>query len=141
MLLGEHFYLDKQKKEIRSLIEDGYPFFRGDIVLEQDLALKNPNVVLSIPGRFQELEVSIFEQPIGKLLWKQELDLSPFAKIGHNKITLTLTVSNRNLLGPFHADEEEPLAVGPYIFEMDGLWEDGRSTHYRPSYSFVKTIL
>ena len=141
VLLGEHFYLDKQKKEIRSLIEDGYPFFRGDIVLEQDLALKKPNVVLSIPGRFQELEVSIFEQPIGKLLWKQELDLSPFAKIGHNKLTLTLTVSNRNLLGPFHADEEEPLAVGPYIFEMDGLWEDGRSTHYRPSYSFVKTIL
>lgn len=141
VLLGEHFYLDKQKKEIHSLIEDGYPFFRGDIVLEQDLELKNPNVVLSIPGRFQELEVSLSGHSLGKLLWKQELDLSPFAKCGHNPLRLTLTVSNRNLLGPFHCQEEEPIAISPNHFEMDGLWQDGRSAYYRPSYSFVKTIV
>ena len=50
---------------------------------------------------------------------------------------LELIVSNRNLLGPHHAMDEEPEFVGPFTYVMSGTWKDGKSTIYRDSYSFV----
>ena len=61
--------------------------------------------------------------------------------IGENEIEITLTVGNRNLLGPFHTQEYEPTSIGPYSFERLGTWTNGKSSILRESYSFVKTLI
>ena len=75
-------------------------------------------------------------------MFKYKLDLSKHLKIGKNKIRLALSISNRNLLGVHHNNEEEPSAMGPYSFERFGTWdENGKSPFYKERYSFVKTII
>ena len=77
----------------------------------------------------------------GRLMFGKRMDISKLLKKGENEIELVLTVGNRNWLGPFHTQEEEPLGVGPYSFERLGTWKDGKSSILRETYSFVKTIL
>ncbi len=69
------------------------------------------------------------------------LDLSAVLKKGENKLRLTLTVGNRNLLGPFHTIEGEPGFVGPDTFERFGTWQNGKSKYYSDKYTFVKSII
>lgn len=141
ILLGEHFYLAEQKREIRSLIEDGFPFFRGDIDLIEHLDSPTKEGVLEVLDRFQLLEVKLNGVNLGKMMFSSYLDLSKALQVGGNEVRLTLTISNRNLLGPFHTLAQEDLGVGPYSFERTGTWKDGVSSILRPSYSFVKSIL
>ena len=75
------------------------------------------------------------------MLFDSELDLTEYLKKGENEIEITLTVGNRNLLGPFHTEEEEPFAVGPYTFERFGTWTNGKSEYVKDYYAFVKTIV
>ncbi len=48
---------------------------------------------------------------------------------------------NRNLLGPFHTEEQENVAVGPHTFERLGTWKNGKSEYVKDYYAFVKTIV
>ena len=60
-------------------------------------------------------------------------------KNGENEAEITLYSGNRNLLGPHHyLYREEPLAVGPETFELQGTWKNGVSSKERANYSFVK---
>ena len=141
IILGENFYIDKQKKEITCLIEDGYPFFSGDITLKQKIVLKDKNVKLLIDKRFHAIDVKVNGKFAGKMMFSDYLDISEFAVVGENEIELTLTVGNRNLLGPFHTIEQEPMAISPYTFERIGTWKDGKSELLVEKYAFVKTIV
>lgn len=141
VVLGENFYLAKPKKEIESLIEGGYPFFAGDITLKKKITVTDTNAKLVFDERFHLLDVKINGKAAGKLIFGSELDASDFLVKGENEIELTLTVGNRNLLGPFHTPEQENFSVGPYTFERLGTWKDGKSAILRESYSFVKTIV
>lgn len=141
VLLGEHFYLGAAKKKIHSLISEGYPFFRGEIALEQKLQVNDPNALLEIPERFSLINVDINGTKAGQMMFTNRLDLSNVLKKGENDICLHLVVSNRNLLGPFHTLNQEDLSVGPFSFERQGSWSHGKSSCFRDSYSFVKTIL
>lgn len=141
ILLGNNFYLGKQGREITCLIKDGFPFFRGDITLKQKIAVDDTNAKLVIDGRFHLIEVKVNGKYTGKMLFDNELDLSRCVKKGENEIELTLTVGNRNLLGPFHTEEEEPFGVGPYTFERFGTWKNGKSELVKGYYAFVKTIV
>ncbi len=141
VLLGNNFYIGKQKKEITSLIKDGFPFFKGDITLMQKITVEDTNAKLVIDGRFHLIEIKVNGRYVGKMMFENELNLTGHLKKGENEIELILTVGNRNLLGPFHATEEEPLGVGPYTFERFGTWKNGKSKLLRESYAFVKTII
>ena len=139
---GKDFFLDAPKTKISSLIKDGYPFLRGDITLSQEIYIENPNKVLVIDKRFQLIDLYINETFVKRMMFDYKVDLSKYLKVGKNKITFVLTVSNRNLLGPFHYPIEEPFSVGPHTFERFGSWkEDGSSDLCLPRYSFVKTII
>ena len=74
-------------------------------------------------------------------MFSRRLDLSEYLQVGENEITLVLTVGNRNVLGPFHVQDQEPGSVGPYSFERTGTWTNGKSSILRESYAFVRTIL
>lgn len=141
VVLGENFRLGKQKREISSLIEEGYPFFAGDIVLKQTVSVEDTDYELVIDKRFHLLEVKVNGKQAGRLMFGKRLDLSEVLHTGENELEITLTVGNRNLLGPFHTPEQENFGVGPGTFERPGTWKDGKSGILRESYAFVKTLL
>ncbi|MBE7085972.1 MAG: hypothetical protein E7366_02340 [Clostridiales bacterium] len=141
VMLGQNFYIGKQKQEIQSLIDEGYPFFSGDIVLKQKINVTDTDMELVIDKRFHLLEVKVNGEYVGKMMFGYRLDLSNVLKVGENEIEIILTVGNRNLLGPFHTQEYEPTSIGPYSFERLGTWTNGKSSILRESYSFVKTLI
>ncbi len=141
ILLGKNFRIGKQNTEIRSLIQDGYPFFSRDIVLKQKVTVDDCNYELVVDKRFHLLDVKVNGTYVGRMMFNKRLDLSKALKAGENEIEIVLTVGNRNLLGPFHTQEQEDFGVGPYTFERLGTWKNGKSSILRESYSFVKTIL
>ena len=75
----------------------------------------------------------------GKMMFGNKLDISKYLRKGENEIELVLTVGNRNLMGPFHAPEEEPLYVGPHTWERMGSWKDGKSEQVKDGYALLKT--
>ena len=69
------------------------------------------------------------------------VDISKYLKKGKNELEITLTTSNRNLLGPFHSKEGEPGWVGPETFERFGSWENGKSKYLLEKYAFIEPIV
>ncbi|MBO6280279.1 MAG: hypothetical protein J6M95_01700 [Bacilli bacterium] len=142
VVVGNNFYLGKQKDEVSCLIKDGYPFFRGTICLSQDIDVKDTNKTLLIDKRFQMIDLYVNDVFVKRMMFDYKVDLSKYLEIGKNNIKLELVVSNRNLLGPHHDQLEEPLNVGPYSFERFGSWDEkGQSELCLQRYSFVKTII
>ena len=142
ILLGENFRIGKQQKEITRLIEEGYPFFSGNITLKQTITTEDTDCVLVFDKRFHLLEVKVNGTYAGMVMFGNKIDVSKLLKVGENEIELVLTVGNRNLLGPFHLKEQESFWVGPRSFERMGSWdEDGNSPYFEKPYSFIKTMI
>ena len=141
ILLGQNFRIVKQKKQIRSLIEEGYPFFAGNITLKQTVAVEDTQSELIIDKRFHLLDVKVNGKEAGRMMFDNRLDLSDVLKVGENELELTLTVGNRNLLGPFHYTDQECLWLCPDTFERAGTWTDGKSSNFNDKYAFIKTLL
>ena len=142
VVIGNSFYLDKQKEGISELIKEGYPFFRGTISLEQEIEVDDTNKTLLISKRFQLIDLYVNNVFVKRMMFDYKADLSKYLKVGKNKIRLDLVVSNRNLLGLHHDLEEEPLSVNPMRFERFNTWDkNGKSPICLTRYSFVKTII
>ncbi len=141
ILLGSDFYIDKQNKAVTNLIKDGFPFLSGDIKLSKNIYLDDTNLKLVINKPFLIIDVEINDTYVGTMMLESSLDISNYLKKGENKISLTITLGNRNLLGPFHSIEGEPDFVGPETFERFGTWKNGKSKYYQEKYSFVKNII
>ena len=138
---GKSFYLGEQKNKTTCLLKDGYPFLRGDIVLKQKINLDKTDYQLVIPEHFLLIDVRVNGKNAGRMMFSNKLDISKYLRIGENEIELTLTIGNRNLLGPFHTIGEHGF-IGPDTFERFGTWkEDGSSRLFNPDYSFKKTII
>ena len=142
IVIANHFSIVKQPTHIKELIKDGFPFFRGNIILEQEIDVDHINQMLVLKDRFQMLDVYVNNSFVNRLLFKYKLDLSKYLRKGKNTIRLVLTVSNRNLMGLLHSFQEEPLSVGPKHFERFNTWGDkGDSPIFKRRYSFVKTVV
>ena len=142
LVLGEGFKIGEQKRTISDLIREGYPFLAGEISLKQKIFVENTNAELVIDKPFQLIDVSVNGKDVGRMMLKKRLDLTPYLKKGENELILTLTVSNRNLYGPFHTIQQESGWTSPDSFERFGSWTpDGKSKDYVDKYAFVKTII
>ncbi len=141
ILLGSDFYIDKQSESVKSLVKDGFPFFAGDITISKNINVENTRARLVIDKPFLMTDVKINDTYAGRMMLESCLDISEYLKKGENKISLTVTVGNRNLLGPFHSPEQEPGFVGPETFERFGTWENGKSKHYIEKYSFIEGMI
>ena len=141
IVLGQNFRIGAQKQRISALIEEGYPFFSGNIVLKQKVTVDSTDYRLVIDKRFHLIDVKVNGKEVGRMMFSGKLDLSDALQVGENEIELTLTVGNRNLLGPFHTLAQEPGGVGPHTFERIGTWTNGESSILRKSYALVRTIL
>jgi len=142
VLLGEDFKIVKQPTSVCSLVEGGFPFFRGTISLKQTINVDDVNKQLIINDRFQLIDLHVNGKFVKRMMFDYKADLSNYLVKGSNDIQIDLVVSNRNLMGPFHTPEQEPFGVGPYTWERFGTWdEEGNSPICLKPYAFVKTIL
>ncbi len=138
---GKDFTLGKQKDAVECLILDGFPFFSGDITLKQNVILDSTDYELILPSRFHLVDVKVNGKEAGRMMFSHRLDLSSYLSVGENELEITVSISNRNLLGPFHTNEGEAGFVGPDTFERFGSWQNGKSRHYKEEYAFRKTLI
>ncbi len=137
--IGDNFRIGKQKTEITQLIEDGYPFFSGDITLKQTVVVEDTDCMLVFDKRFHLVDVTVNGEYLGRVMFGNKIDVSKALKKGENVIELILTAGNRNLLGPFHLINPEESFIGPSNFERIGTWDkDGNSPKLAKGYAFVK---
>ena len=141
VILGSDFFLDGQSTTVTSLISDGFPFLAGEVTLSRKITVEKTERELIIDKPFHVIDVKINGKDAGRMMMSNRLDVSEYLKEGENEITLTVTLSNRNLLGPFHSPELEPGFVGPDTYERFGSWTNGKSKYYIDKYALVKSII
>lgn len=111
------------------LIRDGYPFFAGSMELKLSFTMGElDKKMLKYVLTFDDMETVLVDVCLnGKQLptvfsnpW--ECDVTAFLQEGVNDITLTLTNSLRNLMGPYHHVGGEFAQVGPSVFKANHGW-------------------
>lgn len=114
--LGEVKYGDLAKR--------GFPFFSGSITLARNVELPAPapheRIFLEIDGlKAITAAVTVNGAPAGLIAFHpHRVEITSLVRAGANRVEIELTNSNRNLLGPHHGLEAEPLSVGPGDFTM-----------------------
>ena len=141
---GKH-YIGKARETLlpENFTTQGLLFFAGDITLEKDIVIKEGESMLNLSGRKAVADVFVDGKFVETLMFKNTLDLSSFADGKTHKITVTVYTGNRNIYGPHHFAQYEPLSVSPFTFDLVGAWEDNYEckAYYRENYSFVKLSL
>lgn len=145
------FYLGKSPETVTdgALEPQGFPFFAGSITLSKRVYLSTEEAQNGVIC-FEKLpsivtDITVNGKEVGKIMWKPySADISKFACEGENEITITLTGSLRNLLGPFHLEEGETYTALPfYFFHKSSVWGwgDGMNHKWTDDYSFVQNGL
>ena len=135
------FAIVPQKKSIdlTNVVTDGFPFFGGAIEAKTVYNYTpGAPTELVITGRCSVCDVTVNGTFAGRLLFKQHMDLSAYLQEGENTIALKLYNANRNLLGPHHYIQAEPLSVGPTTFSLESQWKDEQCPNYADRYAFVR---
>ena len=140
VVLWNNFYIAKRKTiTTGDLVRDGYPFFSGKVVFKTKYTANGSEQILELAGRHHLCEVVINGKKAEKSYFSNRIDVSKLIRKGDNDITITLVFSPRNLLGPHHyLPNEEPMSVSSQTWEVGGTWTNGKSTHERDNYSFVR---
>lgn len=127
----KQFALAPQMKitSLSNLVIRGLPFYAGRLVFSKTFPVnkkKNEKILLSFDGvNAASLSVSVNGHDASVFLWPPyEMDITPRVRTGSNKITLEITNTLRNLLGPHHHPAKEPLMTGPQDFASAFLWTD-----------------
>lgn len=136
-----NYYIDNFKPTVNgeNITKDGYLFFAGKLELEKKIRIDENASVMKITGRKTVADVSVDGKTFGTAMFGTEIDLGAFADGKEHTVHITLYSGNRNIYGPHHFIEKEPLSVSPWTFDLTGSWNDGyKSDFYRDNYSFVK---
>lgn len=120
-----NFVIGPQGTEVtlKEIERSGFPFFCGTMALEYEFEAHSGEM---IEVKFTRQLCTVCEILLngkggGKLFWGDPSMVLPAEWIeeGRNKITLRLTNSLRNLLGPHHIEPAEPRFVMPKSFYKD----------------------
>lgn len=123
-----------------NVVFSGLPFFAGSLSFAFAHTWKpGEPTAIELTGRYAVAEVSVNGVYAGKLMFTHTLDLAGLLKEGENTIVITLTNSNRNLLGPHHYALVECWDVSPRTFTREGMWTDGEAPDYvKDRWGFVR---
>ena len=136
------FAISRPCDEVRSydLVTEGYPFFAGSVTMSTEYThVSGGPTKLALQGRFATARVCVNGTDAGELLFSKNLDLAGFLREGKNEITITITGSNRNLMGPHHRPNPEPYGVGPTTFSYENEWKKGiYEENHLDRYAFVR---
>ena len=135
---SDSFYIGDMPKIVNTVIEDGLPFFAGELHISQTIYLQDSRVKLSVPGKYQMATVTVNHKKAGKLFFGKELDISNVAVVGENLVEIQFIISNRNRLGPHHTTRDEDEGVGPWNFGVSSDWEEDQNKLYRPTYDLKR---
>ena len=122
------------------LVTEGYPFFAGSITLcaEYTHVLGGPTRLV-LEGRYATARICLNGTEAGELLFSQNIDLSGLLREGKNELAITITGSNRNLMGPHHRPNPESYGVGPNTFSYENDWKKGvYEKNHLDRYAFVR---
>ena len=135
------FSLAPQKTEIdlTDVVTDGYPFFGGTLQADTTVNYAPGDATeLYLGGRYSTCEVLVNGQSAGMLMFRHHVNLAPYLHAGENTLTLRLTNTLRNLLGPHHFIEAECFGVSPSVFLLESQWEGETCPRFRERYAFVR---
>ena len=136
---ADSFYVEKAPEMATNLVEQGFPFFAGNITLKDKFTACSDKVELKLNGRFHIAEVKVNGKYVGTLMFTDVIDVSGFAVKGENDLEVKLYSGNRNLLGPHHLeDRDTDTEVGPYAFDFTDTWVENDSPQFATRYSFSK---
>ncbi len=142
ILQGEDdFVLEEQTPDIDAsdINRSGYPFFAGEMTLtaKTEYHAGEP-AVYRLGGRFAVGSLTVNGEELGTRLFSDVFDAAEQLREGENTLELRLCFSNRNLLGPHHTQEFEPMFVTPRTFSFERAWRGGECAAYRRELSFVR---
>ena len=144
-----NFSIAKQNKTVidGAIAQQGYPFFAGSMTFKKTVTLTAEEAARG-SIKFSSLcsnvtSVKVNGKAAGDILWQPyELDLSGLPREGENEFEITVKGNLRNMLGPFHLNVGESLAVGPgAFFHKSPLWlkgSAGEQAAWVDSYCFVE---
>lgn len=136
---ADTFYVGKSPEKVVDLVEQGFPFFAGNITLKREFVANSDNVKLRLNGRFHYAEIAVNGQSAGSLMFTDTIDVSDLVIKGKNILEIKLYSGNRNLLGPHHCEKQDvDVAVGPYAFDFTDTWKENGSPEFTARYSFSK---
>ncbi|MHB8962671.1 MAG: hypothetical protein ACYC5K_05910, partial [Saccharofermentanales bacterium] len=131
---------------LRSIVDQGFPFYSGKITLSRTITLTEPDC-LSRLLRLKRLAATVVKVKVNGIaattLWMApyEVLLDGYLKEGENRIELEFIGTLRNLLGPHHLLEGESYAVSPSSFFQESmLWNKGKNSRWTDSYCFVDFV-
>ena len=129
----------KSQIDIRNLVTDGYPFYCGEFTASAKLRYQAGDpTVLHLTGRYATARVQVNGKEAGNVLFSEYVELKDFLREGENTVTVTICNNYRNLMGPHHRAEAEPLGVGPGTFSFEKKWKNGQCEGFDGRYAFVR---
>ncbi|MBQ8642525.1 MAG: hypothetical protein IJ480_09945 [Clostridia bacterium] len=135
------FVLTNQRDNvsITDVVKDGYPFFGGSMTVKFPYDYKAGDAtVLALTGRFATASVKVNGTPAGDMLFLRHVDLTAYLREGVNEIEITFAGAMRNLMGPHHRHDPEPMGVGPGTFSFEKEWKGRECAGYLDRYAFVR---
>jgi len=128
---------------VDNLQEKGLKFFAGKVCFEGELDLKSTACTLRLSGKYMSARVYVNGHYAGSAVLDEEVDISEFAKVGKNRVEITITSSLRNMYGPHHVrGVGEIYGISPRWFTFRGCWKGdeallfGQYT-YAPDYEYA----
>ena len=139
IVYADTFSVGKPPEKAVDLVEQGFPFFSGNITLTSEFFTSKANVKIKLNGRFHMAEVSVNGKYVGRLLFTDVIDVTGFVVAGQNTLEVKLYSGNRNLLGPHHLTNlDVDSVVTPREFDLSTYWFDGKCDKFANRYSFSK---
>ena len=124
------FYLDrKHSSEKAELTTDGYPFFTGNVLLEQNVEIMDihdcRSIMVSMKPQCAYSKLHVNGTFVKTFLWQPyEAEIRSLVVEGINTIGVELVSTDRNLFGPHHNPQGELHNLGPIQFTDAVGWSD-----------------
>jgi len=136
------FVIDEPKKvvNVKEIEKQGFPFWCGEMILEQEIDIEDVNSVL----KFALNGINIIKVEINGItktyLNGDNVNLKEFNAKGRTLIKITLINNLRNLLGPHHMSEGEITRVTHSDFYKENcVWSQNSDGKWCQHYCFVNT--
>ncbi len=142
LVTGSEFYLGNIPDKIYpdEIVTQGFPFFRGKLTFSREFDINSLSCSrhVDLNGMNAACARVIVNEKCGKLIaWGDKCDdITDRLRKGKNTVEITITVGNRNLLGPHHKPKAGRIDPGPSEFEPS-IYEE----KFKKRYSFGKAGL
>ena len=106
------------------LVDKGLPFYAGSVIysLKFEYSKKDADRIFLTFEKLDAIatDIKVNGKDTEPIVWKPwELDISKLMKEGENLLEIKLVNSLRNLLGPHHQKEANPIAINPASFSEE----------------------